>query len=111
MNATPVKTSPISFNLSLFGRYSRVKVFENENRIEITDRTRRHELATMMQRYDSTAVKLFDGRYEALVIVCNSKKAAKIVLSLEGEKATIPHSENEVSDILQQIQFSPVMLH
>lgn len=108
-NTTPVKTPPVCFKLSLFGIFSNVKVSDDQNRIEITDRTRRQRIITMMSRFDSASVKLFGGREEVLVIVCRNKK--KIVLSLDGDNPKVPHCEKDLSDILYQIQSSPVALH
>lgn len=107
-NAAP-KTSPLNhFQLSLFGKYNGVKVFDKENRVVITDRTREQSIVTMMQRFDSSAVKLF-GYTKVLVIVCKNK--GTIVLDFEGEDARLPHNEGEISSILYRIQSSFPMPH
>ncbi|MFA5165815.1 MAG: hypothetical protein WC449_00740 [Candidatus Paceibacterota bacterium] len=96
------------FSLSLFGKYNGVKVFDNENRVVITDRTRGQSIITMMQRFDSLAVKL-SGDTKVLIIVCKNK--GTVVLDFEGEDARLPRCESEISGVLYQIQSSFPMPH
>lgn len=107
-SAAPKTTSCSHFPLPLFGKYNGVKVFDKENRVVITDLTREQSIITMMQRFDSLAVKL-SGDTKVLVIICKNK--GMVVLDFEGENARLPRCESEISSILYQIQSSFPMPH
>ncbi len=107
-SAAPKTKSDNYFPLPLFGKYNGVKVSGRENRVVITDHTREQSIVAMMQRFDSSAVKL-SGDTTVLVIICKNK--GTIVLHFEGEYPKLPHCEKEISDILYRIQSSFPMPH